>query len=105
MPLQTRWKRRCHSWHRSPWRLRTFCKAAPVTYEATVSFGEYGAPDFDSRVQTISNAAAASIMSVEAVEELWGSSKDDEWKAGEVSRIRRERGVEELPEPAVGLEV
>ena len=79
---------------------------SPVTYEATVSFGEYGAPDFDSRVQTISNAAAASIMSVEAqVEELWGSSKDDEWKAGEVSRIRRERGVEELPEPAVGLEV
>ena len=79
---------------------------SPVTYEATVSFGEYGAPDFDSRVQPISNAAAASIMSVEAqVEELWGSSKDDEWKAGEVSRIRRERGVEELPEPAVGLEV
>lgn len=78
----------------------------PGTYEATVSFGEYGAPDFDSRVQTISNAAASSIMSVEAqVEELWGSSKDDEWKAGEVARIQRERGVETLPEPAVGLEV
>ena len=78
---------------------------APGTYEATVSFGEYGAPDFDSRVQTISSAATASIMSVEAqVEELWGSSKDDEWKAGEVARIRQERGVETLPEPAVGLE-
>lgn len=78
---------------------------APGTYEATVSFGEYGAPDFDSRVQTISNAATAGIMSVEAqVEELWGSSKDDEWKAEEVARIRQERGVETLPEPAVGLE-
>lgn len=78
---------------------------APGTYEATVSFGEYGAPDFGSRVQTISNAATAGIMSVEAqVEELWGSSKDDEWKAEEVARIRQERGVETLPEPAVGLE-
>ena len=78
----------------------------PGQYEATVSFGEYGAPDFDSRVNTISNAAPAGVMSVESqVEELWGSSKEDAWKAGEVTRIRHERGIETMPEPAVGLEL
>lgn len=78
---------------------------APGRYEASVSFGEYGAPDFDSRVQTISSAATSSIMSVEAqVEELWGSSKDDEWKAGEVRRIQEERGIAEMAEPALGAE-
>lgn len=75
----------------------------PGSYEATVAFGEYGAPDFDSRVQTIAGAATSSIMSVEAqVEELWGSSKDDAWKAAEVARILRERGVEAMEEPGVG---
>ena len=70
-----------------------------------MSFGEYGAPDFDSRVQTISNAATGSIMSVEAqVDELWGSSKDDEWKRAEVRRIREERGILEVDEPSVGDE-
>lgn len=77
----------------------------PGEYKATVSFGEYGAPDFDSRVQTISNAATGSIMSVEAqVDELWGSSKDDEWKRAEVRRIREERGILEVDEPSVGDE-
>ena len=38
------------------------------------------------------------------VEELWGSSKDDEWKAGEVRRIREERGIAEMTEPALGAE-
>ena len=77
----------------------------PGDYKATVSFGEYGAPDFDSRVQTISSAATGSIMSVEAqVDELWGSSKDDAWKKAEVRRIREERGILELDEPSVGDE-
>ena len=75
----------------------------PGTYEATISFGEYGAPSFDSRVQTVGSAAGSGVMSVEAqVDELWGSSKDDEWKKQEVSRIRFERGIEEFPEPDVG---
>lgn len=75
----------------------------PGRYEPTVSFGEYGAPDFDSRVRTLADAAAGGIMSVEAqVEELWGSSKDDAWKQAEVRRIRQERGVEGAAEPAVG---
>lgn len=77
----------------------------PGSYEPTVSFGEYGAPDFDSRVKTISGAATGGIMSVEAqVEELWGGSKDDAWKAAEVQRILWERGVEPMEEPSVGGE-
>lgn len=75
----------------------------PGTYEATISFGEYGAPSFDNRVQTVGNAANSGVMSVEAqVDELWGTSKDDEWKAQEVARIRFERGIEPLIEPDVG---
>ncbi|MBQ8358635.1 MAG: capsid protein [Oscillospiraceae bacterium] len=78
----------------------------PGTYNATVTFGEYGAPDFDSRVQTVGSAAGSGVMSIEAqVDELWGSSKDDEWKKQEVARIRYERGITELPEPDVGTGV
>ena len=76
---------------------------APGEYGGTVSFGEYGAPSFDSRVQTIGEAATASVMSVEAqVDELWGSSKDDAWKAQEVARIKFERGIEQAAEPGIG---
>jgi len=72
----------------------------PGEYEISVSFGEYGAPDFDSRIETIGKASSYGIMSVETqVEELWGSSKDDEWKAAEVERIKSEKGVESLSEP------
>ena len=77
---------------------------SPGEYEATVSFGEYGAPSFDTRVQTIASAATGSIMSVEAqVDELWGASKDDAWKAAEVRRILAEKGIEEADEPGVGV--
>ena len=76
---------------------------APDRYEATVSFGEYGAPDFDSRVRTVGNASTTGIMSVEAqVDELWGSSKDEDWKNAEVARIRSERGITEQTEPSLG---
>lgn len=62
--------------------------------EINISFGEYAAPDFDSRVETIGKAAAYGIMSVETqVEELWGSSKDDEWKQAEVQKIMSEKGL------------
>lgn len=72
-------------------------------YNAQVSFGEYGAPDFDSRVQTVGSAATTGVMSVQAqVEELWGPSKDEEWKKQEVRRLLHEKGIEEMAEPAVG---
>lgn len=78
----------------------------PGTYEASISFGEYGAPNFDNRVQTVGNAATSGVMSVEAqVDELWGTSKDDDWKAQEVARIRFERGIEVMSEPDVGTGV
>lgn len=79
---------------------------SPGEYKAEVSFGEYGAPDFDSRVETIGKGATYSIMSVETqVEELWGSSKDDEWKAKEVQRLKSERGLLEASEPSVGGDI
>lgn len=84
----------------------TIKERPPGHYDAAVSFGEYGAPDFDSRVQTVSTAASSGVMSTEAlVDELWGTSKDDEWKKKEVQRILKEKGVDILDEPAVGAEV
>lgn len=76
---------------------------APKERDITVSFGEYGAPDFDSRVETVGKAAAYGVMSVDTqVDELWGSSKDDEWKSAEVSRIKSEKGLLTVDEPSVG---
>ena len=78
----------------------------PGQYDPTISFGEYGAPDFDSRITTLSKAATANLMSIEAgVDELWGSSKDDSWKEKEVQRIKQLRGIEIEEEPAVGDEL
>lgn len=76
-------------------------------YEPSLSFGEYGAPDFDSRVDIINKAATASTMSIETqVDELWGSSKDDDWKAEEVARIKSMKGIEVVDgPPAVGDEL
>lgn len=36
---------------------------------------------------------------------MWGNSKDEEWKAAEVARIKALRGIEELPEPSIGGEL
>ena len=38
------------------------------------------------------------------VEELWGSSKEDDWKAAEVKRIMQEKGLTEGEPTAVGDE-
>lgn len=78
----------------------------PQTYnDISVSFGEYGAPDFDSRVETVGKAATYGIMSTESqVDELWGGSKDDEFKAVEVQRIKAEKGIMSASEPSVGGE-
>ena len=64
------------------------------SYEPEISFGEYAAPDFSTRVQTVAAAASAGIMSVRAqVEQLWGGSKDAEWIDAEVERIQAEQGT------------
>ncbi len=83
------------------------CGRAPKDYgEISVSFGEYGAPDFDSRVETVGKASTYGIMSVKTqVDELWGSSKDDVWKKAEVKRIMREKGLIEGNPTGLGDEL
>lgn len=69
-------------------------------YEPAVEFGEYGAPSFDARVEIVNKAATASTMSIETqVDEMWGNSKDEDWKAAEVIRIKQMRGIEIINEP------
>ena len=68
--------------------------------EIEVPFGEYANPSFESQVETVGKGRTQGIMSVEAcVDELYGDTKTDEWKAAEVERIKSEQGVEEMPEP------
>ena len=45
-------------------------------------------------------------MSVEAcIDELYGDTKDDDWKKAEVARIKSEQGVVEQDEPAVNADM
>lgn len=74
------------------------------TVEATVEFGEYANPSFESMVETVGKARVQGIMSFEAcVEELYGDTRDDEWKAEEVRRLKAEHGVVEVEAPTVGI--
>lgn len=71
---------------------------------ADVQFGEYANPSFEAVVEVMSNPNTP--MSIEAkVEEIWGDSKSEEWKKEEVQRIKNERGIVSLDEPALGLAV
>ncbi|MNO02714.1 hypothetical protein D3C81_2232000 [compost metagenome] len=38
------------------------------------------------------------------MEELYGDSKDDKWKAEEVKRLKTEQGIVEMEEPALNME-
>lgn len=68
--------------------------------EIEVPFGEYANPSFESQVETVGKGRTQGIMSVEAcIDELYGDTKTDEWKAAEVERIKSEQGVENVPEP------
>ena len=68
-----------------------------------VEFGEYANPSFESQVETVGKARVQGIMSIEAaVDELYGDSRDDEWKAAEVERLKAERGISEA-RPAGGM--
>lgn len=79
---------------------------APKETECTVTFGGYANPSFEAQVETVGKASTSSIMSVEAqVEELWGDTRDDEWKAEEVQRIKYERGIEVMDEPAINQDI
>lgn len=66
-----------------------------------VTFGEYANPSFEAVIETLSNPNTP--MSIEAkVDEMWGDSKDDEWKAEEVKRIKEQQGIVTMDEPALG---
>lgn len=70
--------------------------------EAEVSFGEYANPSFESQIETVGKAKTQGVMSIESIiEELYGDSKTDEWKAEEVKRIKAEQGIAELEEPSM----
>ena len=70
--------------------------------EAEVSFGEYANPSFESQIETVGKAKTQGVMSIESiVEELYGDSKTDDWKAEEVRRIKNEQGIAELEEPSM----
>lgn len=77
-------------------------KALSNDIEVTVEFGEYANPSFEATVETISKAKSGGIMSIEAsVDELYGDSKDDDWKAKEVQRLKEEQGIAEMEEPTI----
>ena len=79
---------------------------APKDIESTSTFGGYANPSFEAQVETVGKAATTNVMSVETrVEELWGDTKDAEWKKQEVLRIKQEIGIEITDEPAVNKDV
>ncbi len=74
--------------------------------KVTAEFGDYANPSFESQVETISKARTGQIMSVDAaIDALYGDDKDEEWKKGEVQRIKEELGIAEMEEPGVNLEL
>lgn len=72
--------------------------------KVTANFGEYANPSFESQVETVGKAKTQGIMSIEAtVEELYGDTKDNDWKAEEVRRLKHEQGIEEIEEPSLNM--
>lgn len=70
-----------------------------------IEWGEYANPSFESQVETIVKAKQGGIMSIEkVVEELYGSSMDEECKQEEILRLKAEQGIADIKEPAVNLE-
>lgn len=73
--------------------------------EVDVSFGEYANPSFESQIETIGKGKQYGIMSIEAsVDELYGDTKDEEWKKEEVLRLKNEQGITVVEEPALNLD-
>lgn len=70
--------------------------------DVNITFGEYANPSFESQIETIGKGKTQGIMSIEAcIEELYGDSKDEEWKAQEVQRIKEEQGITQADEKGV----
>lgn len=74
--------------------------------ECSIAFGGYANPSFEAQIETMGNASNSGVMSTESiVEEIWGDTKDDKWKAEEVKRIKNEKGIEVMDEPAINQDV
>lgn len=74
--------------------------------EADIPFGEYANPSFESQVETVSKGKQGGIMSIEAsVEELYGDTRDEEWKKEEVARLKAEQGIAEIEEPEINTQI
>ena len=85
---------------------QTLNKQGLKEVECDVTFGEYANPSFESQVETVGKAKAQGIMSIEAsVDELYGDSRDDEWKKEEVARLKAEQGIVDVQEPAVNMDL
>ncbi len=77
-----------------------------VDTEVVPMFGGYANPSFEAQVETVGKASTTNIMSVEAqVEELWGDTKDDKWKQKEIERIKEEKGIVSMQEPAINQDL
>lgn len=84
---------------------RSIEQATP-DYTVTITWQDYANPSFESQIETISKGKQGGILSIEAcVDELYGDSRDDEWKAEEVKRLKAEQGIIEMDEPMVASEV
>lgn len=76
---------------------RTMYKKSLEEVEVKLKFGEYANPSFEAQVETVSKGKQSGIMSIEAsVDELYGDSKDEEWKKEEVARLKNEQGIVEM---------
>ena len=84
---------------------RSIEQTAP-DYTCTITWQDYANPSFESQIETIGKGKQSGILSIEAcVEELYGDSRDDEWKAEEVRRLKAEQGIVDMEEPMVASEV
>ena len=84
---------------------QTLNKQGLKEVECDVTFGEYANPSFESQVETVGKAKAQGIMSIEAsIDELYGDSRDDDWKKEEVARLKAEQGIVDVQEPAVNMD-
>ena len=53
----------------------------------------------------MAKARTGQIMSIEAsVEELYGDSRDDQWKMEEVARLKAEQGIQDMEEPEIDID-
>lgn len=78
----------------------TYNKQTVTDIVVDVPFGEYANPSFESQVETVSKAKGSGIMSIEAsVDELYGDTKNKDWKDEEIVRLKAEQGITEVEEP------